>query len=307
MSYNHAISTYQEGVEADYVTICCNASLFTLYIYELLLTLNQSSKTILQCRWTGPSLLYICMHTITLLAVSQNLYFSLFASCKSIYISNIIGSVMEMLLYIIGGVIAAIHIYAINGHKWTRPIIIVCLYAPLVGTSLYAAIVATYLVEPFGCSISYNYSVAVSPGLIAFSWVCIAASDLLMLLETWYATYGIHNTVPHANTDLSISALLRQDCFIHSSLMLTTWALYLGIHLTILLAHISQFANVINTILISRLFLNLRGGHSSGNTTTNSIPVSSIQFASWVMRQFGESIEEDIENTDVVDSHNSEE
>ncbi|EED77895.1 predicted protein [Postia placenta Mad-698-R] len=106
MSYNHAISTYQEGVEAE-----------------------------------------ICIF--------------LFLQVANIYISNIIGSVMEMLLYIIGGV---------------------CLYAPLVGTSLYAAIVATYLVEPFGCSISYNYSVAVSPGLIAFSW-CIAATRLFHTLK----------------------------------------------------------------------------------------------------------------------------
>ncbi|EED82947.1 predicted protein [Postia placenta Mad-698-R] len=129
-----------------------------------------------------------------------------FLQVANIYISNIIGNVMEMLLYLIGGVIAAIRIYAINGHKWALPMAIICLYAPLIGISLYAAVVATYFLQPFGCNMSYDYSIVVSPGF----------SDLLVLLETWYATYRIHDTVPHAATNVTISTLLRRNCSIHS-------------------------------------------------------------------------------------------
>ncbi|KAH9935343.1 uncharacterized protein B0H18DRAFT_1114102 [Fomitopsis serialis] len=130
---------------------------------------------------------------------------------------------------------------------------------------------------------------------------CVIAVDLLVLLVTWKETYGIQRSANAMNVKTSIVTLLLRDGTVYFGVLLVINIICLILWVTNVLQAASTFSTAhthgflpgrLNTILLSRFFLNLRetsGLRSDGTTDTKSEP-SEARFASLVFNSLGGSL-----------------
>jgi len=244
--------------------------------------------------------LYAVLHLVTLLEAI--LYFSsLFvASCRGGYVSNLLILAAEIVLYLVYGAMSAARVYGINGRRWIVPSIVFILYLPNVAEQLYQSSHFIYSIAPppVGCLIYYDIPVILAYRLSAISRGCIIASDALVLLATWHATYGIKTLANMAHMNISIVTLLLRDGTVFFGAILVLNILDIVLNFTNVFSYMSMVVDVLMTILISRLFLNLREIYISEDTISESSEMSTINFTSRILGPLGAPVDHGLSTTE---------
>ncbi|OSX62543.1 hypothetical protein POSPLADRAFT_1033315 [Postia placenta MAD-698-R-SB12] len=237
---------------------------------------------------TSATALYIALHTVMVCYVTVQLVNPFVpGGCKMTY-------AMAMWLYCL-----EITLYMIIGS------VVLILYCPLIVTIMYETVKTTYTSNSAGCFVYQNMST-----MVTGSRICIVTADLLVL-GTWFATYQVKRMANLAKMKVSIVTLLlrdgKYDYITHKeSSYLKSYpqepyigAKYHSAALVLNVTHIAllltgafdnggAFVDVLTTILLSRLFLNLRQVYSSDATASETqVQDSSVRFVSRVIGPLG--------------------
>ncbi|KAH9916634.1 uncharacterized protein B0H18DRAFT_1037827 [Fomitopsis serialis] len=252
---------------ASYVVgnYCINAAV-TLYAYERVLTVDREINLVWRRVSKGlvmPALyvgMHICMMVYLLLEIVP------WGSGKSENIAVNTQTTSICLLYLIWGAISALRVYAINGRKrWTPLATMVLLLVP----------VATNIVE----SADTTMSDATYSHLVTVTRVCVIAADSLVLLETWRNTYGLKKLARGFAVQPPIISLLLRDGTTYFCVLLAVNIVTAVLSALNPVLEIADFCFVLNTILLSRFFLNLRGVSILPEAGSTSSTISDAHFA----------------------------
>lgn len=192
--------------------------------------------------------------------------------------------------------ISALRVYAISGRRIVLPSLILLLYLPNISINIWICTEFAYSIAPppVGCTVYYKIPFILPFRLAAFSRSCIIASDVLVLLGTWHATYGTKKIARLASMEVStVDLLLRDGTLVFSAVLLLNIT-DVVLEFKNIFSYTSLIVDVLITILTSRLFLNLRQVNSSRDSTYDSPATSTIQFSSRIVGPLGAPIEHGI-------------
>ncbi|TFY64157.1 hypothetical protein EVJ58_g2802 [Rhodofomes roseus] len=185
--------------------------------------------------------------------------------------------------------VAALRIYAINGHDRRLPTLVFSLSVVSFTSTLYYCVVLTteFLPPPINACVVYPSQLA----------------ELLVLLSTWRHTYGLKKLARENNQEVSLTYLLLRDGTVYFGLMfLLEIFASVGQYVTAL-AGAPGFVFALEAILLSRFILNLRRvalqlmiphgrqlGAASFSAFSSRLSFSELQFDSRVLGTLGGSL-----------------
>lgn len=286
---SNSISTSEEDalIEQSIDVTYLYASLLALFIYEQMITFDQTVNFVWRRSLTSATALYIALHTVMVCYVTVQLVNPFVpGGCKMTYAMAMWLYCLEITLYMIIG-INALRLWAINRQHWIIPGVVLILYCPLIVTIMYETVKTTYTSNSAGCFVYQNMSTSESFRLVTGSRICIVTADLLVL-GTWFATYQVKRMANLAKMKVSIVTLLLRDGTLYWSAALVLNVTHIALLLTGAFDNGGAFVDVLTTILLSRLFLNLRQVYSSDATASETqVQDSSVRFVSRVIGPLG--------------------
>jgi len=144
--------------EQSFIDNYCEVSIFVLYIYERVLTLNQEIQVVWRQKITGATVFYAILHLMTLLYTTVYLSSLFVESCQGGYVSFLLLNVATTIQWLVYSIIAAARVYAISGQHWLVPSIVFILFLPNMTLGLYecSQVIYTVAPPPVGCILYYD-------------------------------------------------------------------------------------------------------------------------------------------------------
>ncbi|KZT71027.1 hypothetical protein DAEQUDRAFT_810281 [Daedalea quercina L-15889] len=281
-------------LESSFVTYRCLLAAFTIYIFDHALTFASEVEYIWCRRKSGVILLYVTMHVCTLVMFVTNIAGWLDSTgCESAYALSMVDTAVLCALYVIWGVISASRAYALSGREWTIPtLIFIVSLVPVAANIAYCwGLAQENIPPPIGCVVYNKIPQTTETRFEIATRTCVIATDLLVLLVTWKATYGIRRNASALDVKTPIAVLLLRDGTIYFGVLLVINILSLALWVTNVLEAASTFSSALNTILFSRLFLNLReAAIAPGSTASTTSKSPNEHFTSLVFGNIGGSL-----------------
>ncbi|KZT71664.1 hypothetical protein DAEQUDRAFT_723726 [Daedalea quercina L-15889] len=241
----------------------CMIAAFVVYLYDRCLGAKQEIDCIWCRRVSAVSVLYILLQAVTiswfLLQLVQNL---VALDCNVPYLENIPSLAADILYYMTLAVISSLRAYAINPRGLTTPVVVFLLSsAPTLAFDIIQGVTIQGVPIPCfpGCILT-----SVFPSLRAFvpSTLFYAvvqatsiAADGIVLIVTLRRTYHTIRVARSVNISSPLSMLLWRD----GQLLTLVRILDAAFYYTEVIYGFNYLATSFSSIILSRLFLNLRG------------------------------------------------
>ncbi|KAH9929222.1 uncharacterized protein B0H18DRAFT_998295 [Fomitopsis serialis] len=132
-------------------------------------------------------------------------------------------------------------------------------------------------------------------------------ADAVVLLATWKVTGGVRKLARGVDIDISMTRLLLRDGTLYFLALLLMNFLVLALNVSPISfagSNVAMLSDVATTILLSRLFLNLREAALAPSMTSSTSHVSDLHF-SQVLGPLGNSIDDGPDNEPELDKDDS--
>lgn len=201
------------------------------------------------------------------------------------YIVTVAYYATEYVLDLLFGVTSALRVYAINGRDWRLPSVIFSLSLVQIATNIYYCSHLTYInaPPPVGCEVFGAVSPTVDYKLNIATRVCVVVADALVLVATWYVTYGVRKGAGITEMKVPVSTLLLRDGTIYFGAVLLINIIDIVLWYTSVFEDMAFIVDVFTSILLSRLFLNLRQVNALTGEDSTVSKMSDVKFASRVI------------------------
>ncbi|EED81632.1 predicted protein [Postia placenta Mad-698-R] len=249
------LQLYQYGLIGNYVMIMA----MSLFVYDSIISFNREWQAVWSRKIMGATAIYLALRYVTLVNVIASVVNYIITSCTSC------GT------YIAQAAFASIRVYAIDGRRWTKAVIVMMLGIVPVAINIYGTsqTIVTYAAQ--FCINKLSISTSKYNILLLVSRICILVSNLLVVISTWQATCA-SRAVTALNSRGSLTAVLFRDGTVH-------FALVVGLNA----------ANLVFTLLLGVGFSNPDANNSSMSSHASSFS----SFASRIIGNLGEMLEDD--------------
>ncbi|KAI0323966.1 hypothetical protein GY45DRAFT_1263739, partial [Cubamyces sp. BRFM 1775] len=228
-----------------------------LIFYEYAITFSKEVRLIWRRRITAASVLFflnryvmIADNIVTLIsypAMSDRVS----TECSALAWIDV---VLNLLPYFIWNVFSTMRVYAISGRDW-RIAVLVCIL-------MLGPIVSNIYNIPFEFPINmpppYNCSFDNSVSLATHNIVPLMTADAIIIIVTWWKTYGFKKSADDARVATSLVDLLLRDGTIYFGTMIILNSLHIMMNYVAKVSFLGDVADVLTSILISRFIMNLR-------------------------------------------------
>jgi len=219
---------------------------------------------------------------------------------------NNFGQAITITLFIFWAAFSAIRVYATSGGRWVLAALVCTLALVPAGTNLYGSLIAAYYqieaIPALGleCVSGKTFSGATSTKFAVATRVCVIASDLIVLLVTWHATFKLKRFADRNNFETPVvTMLLRDGTLYFLALLILNVFNIVGWATDVFVFSVEDFTTPLSSIIISHFLMNLRQASASGTQVSpssplwsdqqNDSPTPSLRFASCV-GNMGESL-----------------
>ncbi|KAI0638277.1 hypothetical protein C8Q77DRAFT_1242693 [Trametes polyzona] len=233
-----------------YIETCCDMAALGLIVYEHAATFDREVALVWGRKFTGATMLFLLNRYLALVKYPISSY--------SIGLQPISTQ---------------------SGLNWRLALLVLIpgLFPFAANIELYAHTIISNFPYPIGCT----WTPAMSPHMYnSFSIAvrtCNIITDLLVLVITWWKTYGIRRAVANAKLKVSLSTLILRDGTIYFliSVLLVMNVLHIALTVSLRFTWIIALEAPLTTILVSRFLLNLRevdSGYGPGSVGDISYP-----------------------------------
>ncbi|KAH9846947.1 hypothetical protein C2E23DRAFT_890400 [Lenzites betulinus] len=186
------------------------------------------------------------------------------------FTTNILSMVVEELSYAIWLSFSVLRVYALSGRDWRAALSVTVPGLVVLGANiyLYAKTISENFPYPIGCL----WTPVMSPDLYN-ARSCVIVTDVLVLVITWWRTYGTRKAAAEANIKVSLSTLILRDGTTYFLVLLAMNTLHIALTVSVRFTWIIALEEPLTTVLVSRFLLNLRAvdsNHSTDNITNPS-------------------------------------
>jgi len=273
-------------LEAFTLIVCA-----VLLLHEYTITIGQEVELIWWRRWTGPSVLFILNRFSMALQVTAfvNHMFANGAILQNCKFGQVWVGTAVVFSAIIWAAFSALRVYALGGQSWILAMLvwIPAMFSPVayLGDVINVRYTQFQLADNVVfCDTIGNWSLkSTLRGEIAVRASSIFV-DVVILLVTWWKTYATTRMAREANLEKSLSQLLLRDGTLYFLglliLNIGTLTYYL---VTGIVSSLETIMDSIQSIIVARFLLNLRGMGSQQNDTAGALTggsrFSSVHFA----------------------------
>jgi len=296
-----AAAAYEELLvllQDSFISSCCELAICACVLYEHLITLRKEVDLVWGHKLTGPNAIFYVNRYALLLWAAVNIV-SLFpwdtpSRCEAVLLLKFVAQVLLLSLW---AVFSGLRVFAVSGRHWPLALLTVALGLVPVALNIHSLTKTSYasvVALPVLGHVCENISYITSDWGILLSIASTIASDVLVLIATWYNTYHIKRDARHANVNATVVTLLLRDGTIYFLFLLVLNVIAILLDTQTAYVYILYFTAPISSILISRFLLNLRHIYYapssapyalSGSTSTSagagatSTNMSDMQFA----------------------------
>ncbi|EPS94405.1 hypothetical protein FOMPIDRAFT_62396, partial [Fomitopsis schrenkii] len=170
-----------------------------VYIFDRFLTFNSEVEHIWRRKKSAITWVYVSMHVCTLLLFVTNVAGWLDQGTCVVSVQSSL-SLAEF--------ISAARAYTINGCRWPIPAFTFLMSLVPVATNIvgWDSLGRTYIL-----AVSEEVDLQLYFAVEIASRTCVIAVDLIVLLVTWRATYGMHKSAHSLKIESSIASALLRD------------------------------------------------------------------------------------------------
>ncbi|KAH9840195.1 uncharacterized protein C8Q71DRAFT_746245 [Rhodofomes roseus] len=286
-----------------------------LYCYDKILTAEQEVNLIWRRKNSGIVIpaIYATMHICTALYLIITVFVPSNIPCEGVFILNVVVDIAICALYLAWGVASALRVYAIGGLDLVLPSVIMFFSLVPVAANIYNA---TSLVQmslpPTNSCVYFSNTPVYAQAIEIVTRACSTFADALVLIATWRINGGIKKLARQMNVNVSLTSLLLRDGTIYFCTLLVANVVVLTSYIQNVSfsddSEVAVLVLVLTTILLSRLFLNLREAALGSETASLSqdTRMSDARF-SRVLGPLGNSLDDGLtffaeSDTDVLDS-----
>ncbi|KAI0338174.1 hypothetical protein BDW22DRAFT_1363306 [Trametopsis cervina] len=240
-----------------YVTVAC----FALFLFDVFITLSQEVEVIWSRKLTPTSWLYACARyggvawsILSLISPTNR---------QSCFAVTVISDILEAFQFLTLAWFSALRVYALSEHRlWFSGLVFILSIVPfcieIYGTTTQNIQFNTATLR---CTAAEMASSAVAFRFSLSARLLMILADIIVLLLTWYRTYGTYQIVKEARFKTSFALLLLRDgtgyfiiILLLNILPLLAQAGKLGLALSVLVTLFQQATSM----LIYRFLHNLR-------------------------------------------------
>ncbi|KAH9907695.1 uncharacterized protein B0H18DRAFT_1076939 [Fomitopsis serialis] len=264
-----------------------------LYFYDKILTSQQEVNLIWRRKNTGIVIpvIYGIMHVCTAVYLLITVCVPSDIPCKTSAILNVVVDIAICALYLAWGAASALRVYAINGLRLPLPSIIMSLSLVPVAINIYNAtsLVRMSLPPTDECVYFSNTPVNTQETLEIVTRASSTVADALVLFATWRINGGTKKLARQMNINISLTSLLLRDGTIYFCTLLVANIIVLTSYIQSISfsddSEVAVLVLVLTTILLSRLFLNLREvalGSETMSLETQDTERSDLRFSRYI-------------------------
>ncbi|EED83346.1 predicted protein [Postia placenta Mad-698-R] len=234
----------------------------SMFVYDAIISFNLEWRAVWSRKITGATALYLALRYTTFVNIISNVVESTMTSCEAAF--------------------ASIRVYAIDGRRWTKAVIVMMLGLAPVAINIGIAPLESHSLPP-----------RLTFFLVSRS--CVLISNLLVVVSTWQATHASRAVTAWTSRG-SLTAVLFRDGTVHFALVVGLNAANIVVKLVLgKLIDLSEPVELISTVVLCRFFLNLRHFSSPDvdDSTISSRGSSFSSFASRIIGNLGEMLEDE--------------
>ncbi|KAM5541382.1 hypothetical protein V8D89_004936 [Ganoderma adspersum] len=259
------ISEYHSLAVSDYTGFATLA----LIVYEYLITIGAEVELFWRRKVTGASVLFLANRYLVLfynLSLLRDLWPFTISSCGQWANGT---RAVEILCYVPWGAFSALRVFALTNRNWFVALIVFLLSMAPVGVNFADFHWSTITIDSvWGCGQDVAESPSLSTSLTIISRTSLIASDLIVIVVTWLATYKTTRLARVAGhkSRITLSVLLLRDGMIYFIVLMTMNVMHLAFSTSSVLINVGdgnvsdiiQVIEPLNAILVWRFMLNLQ-------------------------------------------------
>ncbi|KAI0827993.1 hypothetical protein BC628DRAFT_1317402 [Trametes gibbosa] len=281
---------------------------FALLAFEYVITFDREERLVWGRKVSGATVLFLfnrywlffqyISQVITAFPLSQQVS----RKCNVVGYMVIVGNAGPPFIW---AAFSMLRGYALSGRRSWVALLIVTFFLPDIALTCvyYSTLVPTAAPPPFNCLLSsdlaestwihFSLLIYIPLSDVIASRACLIAGDLIVLLVTWYSTYGITRAAKVANIQMSLTSALLKDGTVYFVCLLILNILNIIFNAVPNSSAISAFQDPITSILVSRFLLNLRDVLTTGTHDTRPSYIRPSSHAGHVSTgvQFAEFVE----------------
>ncbi|KAI0753160.1 hypothetical protein C8Q80DRAFT_1304396 [Daedaleopsis nitida] len=248
-------------IDETYYTL----SAFTLLAFEFIITFDREVRLVWRGKVTGATILFVLnrywlffqyiTQMVTMYPMSQRVTFCP-SSCEAVGTMVMVGNGGPPVIWAAFSVLRA---YALCSRKWwIIPLVSVFFLPDIILTSIYfTSLKPEQLPPPFNCVLSSSLPQSEWAKSVSVR-VCLIVGDLVVLIITWYTTYGIRKAAAGIKVRTSLTDSLLKDGTVYFGCLLVLNVVNILANVLSESSAVSAFQDPITCILVSRFLLNLR-------------------------------------------------
>jgi len=293
----------------------CSVAATTLLFYDYMLTFSRELRCIWGRKFSGATLLFFLNRYLTLIyrvlmVVDMLPWQGLPQQTADNICSGVLHSTqaITLILQLVLAAFTSLRLYAV----WSKDrrifiaVFLLGLVPPGVNVFYYTTITFVSAPPPFvGCGTYVNLSTAASEILAIFNCVFNIASDGIILILTWIKTAEIRRGFTQPKKNGTLTYLIQRDGTIYFVTLLILNVINLVAVKFQAFGSLPAITEVLNSILISRFILNLRGVYlygtdskASSNSSLKLSDISTLQFADDMAGNLGAPLDDILTDVD---------
>ncbi|KZT00362.1 uncharacterized protein LAESUDRAFT_732297 [Laetiporus sulphureus 93-53] len=289
-------------LQQGYINAYCSLAVTALVFYEYIVTFPEEVHVIWGVRLTTVTVIFaLNRYLLMVQGINSALTPVLWHTPLAVIVLT---NVMTIVVEAVTASFSAFRTYAISGHQIVPAMLVLLLGLAPVAVNVYTSTRVSYaFVIYIGsyplCGYNNRESIAIQNKLILIMRICAAASDLIVLLVTWFKTSGLAIEVRRLRLRGSMATVLIRDG--EALLLLNILEIVIKVRYENsqnYAGYVTIFLPPISSILISRFILNLRQV-SLGSMGLNTISHSTLNTRDFTSRLVG-NFGADVQHTSLV-------
>lgn len=286
------LQSFQYGLTNGYIS----AMAASLFVYDSIISFDLERRAVWSHNITGATALYLALRYVTLVTVIMYIIVYTVSSCEGLFVSNLVGVGTSCGRYLAQAAFASIRVYAVDGRRWTKATIVMMLGLVPVALDIYSTSGTSVYCTTEVLILNHSLTTFEYNKLLLVTRICVLTSNLLVVISTWQAAHA-NRQVGAWDSRGSLIAVLLRDGTIHFALVVAlnaadiTSALLTGAKLDF-----AEPVEYISTVVLCRLFLNLRQCYSNTDVTDSTVSSNGSSFSGLSSRIIGnldEMLEDD--------------
>ncbi|KAH9848930.1 hypothetical protein C2E23DRAFT_842165 [Lenzites betulinus] len=238
------------------------AAVFTLYVYEVLITFDREVELFWHMPFTRTTAMFLLNRYVSLLKYPVTLTTYIHVSQESCIAIIRLGEVLEMTPYIVWASFSAMRTHALVARTWTLSLAVFILLCVPVVTNIYffTQSIPEVFDRPVQCLYIDQFPTDVYIPVLLFTRISAILGDAIVIVVIWCTTFRGWRAAVAANMKVSLAQMIIRDGSIYFVVLLTLNVLHIiSAITTVFSGSIAYFEEPLIAIIISRVMLNLRG------------------------------------------------